>query len=378
MICVPTSLSPGSCSGARRAGRRREAARGHPGRRFRLVRRATEDAIQHGPRSAAMFRDTPANGRMLHRTATPLAPCGMRRPNISQQRYGSGNVRRTFGRSGGKPAPISAIDWLAAKRSATLSSPSKRRSPTYCRSSIPAPETRTPVFDAIVDKALRLCEAAFGGLLRFDGECFHRAARYNLPTALAERNRPLRPAPGMALERLVRGEKIVHIPDIMDDAAYELRYASRVAMVELGGARSAVWVPLRRGEALLGVHLSRTASRCGRSPTAKSRSCRTLRRKRSLRWKTHGCWASLRARTKEIAAWNRQLEERVVAQLRELERTRHLKRFLLPQLAELIIARGDEAVLKPHRQDIVAVFCVICAALPALRKLPSPKRFSNC
>ena len=65
----------------------------------------------------------------------------------------------------------------------------------------------------------------------------------------------------------------------------------------------------------------------------------------------------LRARNDEVAAWNRELEERVAAQVAELERVGKLKRFLAPQLAELIVARGDENILETHRRDIVVVFC---------------------
>jgi adenylate cyclase len=65
----------------------------------------------------------------------------------------------------------------------------------------------------------------------------------------------------------------------------------------------------------------------------------------------------LEAQSAELAAWNRELETRVEAQLAELERTRSLKRFLAPQLAELIVARGDSRILETHRRDIVVVFC---------------------
>ena len=65
----------------------------------------------------------------------------------------------------------------------------------------------------------------------------------------------------------------------------------------------------------------------------------------------------LRARTAEVAAWNRELEDRVAAQVAELERVGKLKRFLAPQLAELIVARGDENILETHRRDIVVLFC---------------------
>jgi adenylate cyclase len=59
----------------------------------------------------------------------------------------------------------------------------------------------------------------------------------------------------------------------------------------------------------------------------------------------------------ELAAWNRTLEERVAAQLGEIERVGRLKRFLAPQLAEMIVSKGNEDILELHRRDIVVVFC---------------------
>ena len=58
----------------------------------------------------------------------------------------------------------------------------------------------------------------------------------------------------------------------------------------------------------------------------------------------------------ELALWNQDLEGRVQAQLGQIERMGALKRFLAPQLAELIIARGEDSVLQSHRRDIVVVF----------------------
>jgi class 3 adenylate cyclase/AmiR/NasT family two-component response regulator len=59
----------------------------------------------------------------------------------------------------------------------------------------------------------------------------------------------------------------------------------------------------------------------------------------------------------ELAMWNKDLEARVEAQLGEIERMSTLKRFLAPQLAEMIISSGDESILEIHRRDIVVVFC---------------------
>jgi len=59
----------------------------------------------------------------------------------------------------------------------------------------------------------------------------------------------------------------------------------------------------------------------------------------------------------ELALWNKELEARVEAQLGELQRLGTLKRFLAPQLAEMIVSSGDERILESHRRDIVVVFC---------------------
>jgi len=65
----------------------------------------------------------------------------------------------------------------------------------------------------------------------------------------------------------------------------------------------------------------------------------------------------VQAQASELAGWNRELEERVQAQLREIERTGRLKRFLPPQVVELVVERGDEAILQSHRREIVAMMC---------------------
>jgi class 3 adenylate cyclase len=59
----------------------------------------------------------------------------------------------------------------------------------------------------------------------------------------------------------------------------------------------------------------------------------------------------------ELEQWNRTLEERVAAQLGQIQRMGRLKRFLAPSLAELIVSSGDESILQSHRRDIAALFC---------------------
>lgn len=58
----------------------------------------------------------------------------------------------------------------------------------------------------------------------------------------------------------------------------------------------------------------------------------------------------------ELAAWNRELEDKVAAQLVELERVGRLRRFLSPQVASLIMASGDDSFLSSHRREITAVY----------------------
>jgi len=56
----------------------------------------------------------------------------------------------------------------------------------------------------------------------------------------------------------------------------------------------------------------------------------------------------------EIVGWNRELEDRVAAQVAELERVGRLRRFLSPQLADLVV--NDESLLASHRREIVVLF----------------------
>jgi adenylate cyclase len=66
---------------------------------------------------------------------------------------------------------------------------------------------------------------------------------------------------------------------------------------------------------------------------------------------------TIEAQAVELAEWNRQLEQRVEEQVSELERARRLRRFLPPQVAELVMSSGDESFLESHRQEITVVFC---------------------
>ena len=67
--------------------------------------------------------------------------------------------------------------------------------------------------------------------------------------------------------------------------------------------------------------------------------------------------AELASQAAELATWNKTLEQRVADQLGEIERMGKLRRFLAPQVADLIVASGMEKQLQSHRREITALFC---------------------
>src|SRR5437763_9770295 len=73
-----------------------------------------------------------------------------------------------------------------------------------------SPGDLAPVFDAILEKALHLCEASNGGLQTFDGEFFRMVANRGDPRyqRLAMQMGPFRPEPGSTVDRLVQGESV--------------------------------------------------------------------------------------------------------------------------------------------------------------------------
>jgi signal transduction histidine kinase len=111
------------------------------------------------------------------------------------------------------------------------------------------------VFDAMLEKATRLCEAKFGNLLLYDGQAFATVANRNLPPAYAQAVGvgPIRPGPNTALARTIRTRAPVHVTDMLEDVAYGERDPLRTSTVELGGVRSMVAIPLVKEGNLVGA-----------------------------------------------------------------------------------------------------------------------------
>lgn len=65
----------------------------------------------------------------------------------------------------------------------------------------------------------------------------------------------------------------------------------------------------------------------------------------------------IEAQAIELAEWNALLEDRVRSQVEELERVGRLRRFLSPQISELVVSSGGEALLESHRREVTVLFC---------------------
>ena len=117
-----------------------------------------------------------------------------------------------------------------------------------------SPGDLAPVFDAMLEKAMRLCEAANGHIWQQDGEATYPVAGRGDPRFLAwlEQLGSHRTSPGSSVDRLQRGERFVHVLDARDTEAYRASPLFR-ELIDISGCRSAISVPLRREDTLLGV-----------------------------------------------------------------------------------------------------------------------------
>ena len=228
-----------------------------------------------------------------------------------------------------------------------------------------SPGDLDPVFTTILDKALDLCEAAFGFVTIYDGERFERGVQRGVPEALAAyfRTGMDQPRPGDAHWRLLAGEELIHNLDQKDEDAYRLGNPLRRAVVDLGGARTALVVALRKDNVLLGaltVYRKEVRSFSEKQVAILQSfaahaviAIENARLLKDLRETTD----QLKAQSHELAKLNQQLEQRVADQIGEIERMGRLRRFLPPQVADLIVASGTEQQLESHRREITALFC---------------------
>jgi class 3 adenylate cyclase/putative methionine-R-sulfoxide reductase with GAF domain len=109
-----------------------------------------------------------------------------------------------------------------------------------------SPGELEPVFQAMLENAVRICEAKFGTLYRFDGGAFEFAAGVALPPELAEfvrRRGPFKPTPGGMLDRVMRTKQV----------SYTAEAVTALPITRLGGACSRVIVPMLKDDVLIGA-----------------------------------------------------------------------------------------------------------------------------
>ena len=119
-----------------------------------------------------------------------------------------------------------------------------------------SPGDLQPVFDTILENATRLCEAKFGNLFLYEEGAFHTVALFGVPAELINsrsRKPVLRPAANVPLTRAATTKQVQHVPDIAAEQAYAERDPAIVSIVELGGARTLVAVPILKEDKLVGV-----------------------------------------------------------------------------------------------------------------------------
>ena len=119
-----------------------------------------------------------------------------------------------------------------------------------------SPGDLQPIFEVMLENAVRICGASFGNIYRWDGQRLNVAATYNVPPAFAEARRrsPHTHGPKTALGRVLASKQPVHLTDAREEEAYLVdRDPSVVAAVEIAGVRTTLAVPLLKDEELVGA-----------------------------------------------------------------------------------------------------------------------------
>jgi adenylate cyclase len=228
-----------------------------------------------------------------------------------------------------------------------------------------SPGDLPPVFASMLQNAVRICDAMFGNIYRWDGEALLLVATHKTPAAFAEaRSRAgFEFNPKNPIGRMVVARSVVHIHDLTAEQGYARRDPRIVTAVELGGVRTFLAVPmLKDGELIGALTLYRqevqpfTDKQIALVQDFAAQAVIAIENTRllnELRERT----GQLEARTQEVIKLNQHLEQRVASQVAEIERIGRLRRFLPPQVADLIVASGSERQLESHRREITALFC---------------------
>jgi adenylate cyclase len=173
-----------------------------------------------------------------------------------------------------------------------------------------------------------------------------------LPQAYVEQLRRgtlFHPRPDVVLSRVAASGQPVQVPDLRTDPSYLKGDPLPVAGVEAAGIRTLLGVPMFRDKELVGeIAIYRkevkpfTDKQIALVSNFAAQAVIAIENARLLN---------------DLNKLNHQLEQRVADQVSEIERMSRLRRFLPPQVADLIVASGSEKQLESHRREITALFC---------------------
>jgi len=221
-----------------------------------------------------------------------------------------------------------------------------------------SPGDLEPVFSSMLKNATRVCEACMGAIYRWNGEGLRLVATHNMAPAYAEAlgRSPLRPTPDGYVRRIVESKAVLHFAGLAAQPAYAERKPMAVAAVEVGGIRTFLAVPMLNESKLIGTLVLYRREVCPFTDK-QIELVKDFANQAVVAIENTRLLKELRERTEDVDKLNQHLEQRVADQVGEIERTGRLRRFLPPQVADLIVASGSEKQLESHRREITALFC---------------------